>query len=312
MSYKNSVKLLTTNFSLVWKQLCYMLIICLAFVGISYGFAVPTINLLKETGVIDDFSTIFETIYTAPKDVIGALSDAFLNFTNVITKNFGKIWFSVLSTTILARLCYQIFKNISFYNLASVMHYQLTCFTSVGYTRNLISTLKQSIKYAFVRLIYTLPFTFLKLATIYVYFSVATTSFIIFVGLFVVSLTLILLSAIEMSFFTGLTGYSLEHNGSGSNFKAFFKGNTYVLKKFHRVFSNAIIATITIIVVNIFFGVFTLGVGLLITLPATMLFKAIFELCSYFGVKGERYYLSSTIIATPLKSAENEDVNNIK
>ena len=312
MSYKNSIKLLTSNFSLVWKQLCYMLIVCLAFVGIGYGFALPTIDLLTQHGVIKDFSLIFETIYTAPKDVITAVSDAFLNLTNVVTANFGKIWLSLLSTTIIIRLCYTLLKNISFYNLASVMHYQLTCFVNVGYTRNLISTLGQSIKYAFAKLVYTLPFTLLKLLIVYAYFKLAVTPILIFTGLFIVSLGLILLSSLELTLFTGYTGYIFEQNGNCSVFKAFFKGNVHVFKKFPKVFSNAVISTLTIIVVNIFLGIFTLGVGLLITLPATMLFKAIFELCTYFGVKGERYYLSSTTIATPLKTAENENVNNIR
>ena len=67
-------------------------------------------------------------------------------------------------------------------------------------------------------------------------------------------------------------------------------------KNFAKVFSNAIIVTITIFFVNIFLGVFTVGAGLIITLPTSMVFICIFNLTSYFGSCGERYYLSETVI----------------
>lgn len=312
MSYKNSVKLLANNFSLVWKQLCYMLIVCVLMFGLSYSFAIPTIKVLKANNVIKEITSIFETIYTAPKEIVTAISDTFLHLTEVLISNFSKIWFSLLSTMILAQILYQVLKNISIYNLSSLMHYQMTSFVEIGYTRNLIATLKQGFYFGFAKFIYKLPFTLLKFAVLYTYFKLATTSISIFIGLFIVSIALIFLSSLELSLFSGMTGYLFMNNYNTSPFKALFKGGAQILKKFPRIFSNSIIATLSIVVVNVFLGVFTLGAGLLITLPATMLFKSIFELCTYFGVKGERYYLSKTIIATPLKDEENEKINNIK
>lgn len=311
MSYKNSFKLLTSNFSLVWKQLAYMITLCLLMFALSYGFAIPTLNLLEKNNVIKEISLIFETIYTAPKEVVTAISNTFIHLTEVISSNFGKIWFSLLSTTILVHLLYQWFKNVSFYNLASLMHYHMTSFVEIGYTRNLISNLKPGAKYAFAKTILQIPFTLAKLTIIYAYFKIAVSPIGILIGLFITSSAIILLSSLELTLFTGMTGVFFE-NEDINPFKAFFKGNTTIFKKFPRVFSNSIITTLTIIVINIFLGIFTLGSGLLITLPASMVFIAIFELSSYLGVKGERYYLSKTIIATPLKDEENEKINNIK
>lgn len=312
MSYKNSFKLLTTNFSLVWKQLAYMLVMSLIVLLLGYCFSLPTISLLKDQGVIEEFTAIFETIYTAPKEVVTAISDAFLHFSEVISSNFSKIWFSIILTTVVIPFIYQFLKNFSFYNLANLMHYQLTCFVQIGYTRNLITNLTSGVKYSLAKTIYSLPFGLLKIGTLFLYFTIAVTPLGIFIGLFIVSLILILISAVELTLFSGLTGFWLEKQNQTNVFKAFFTGNLPILRNFPRVFSNSVISVITIVVVNIFFGIFTLGVGLLITLPASMLFVAIFELCSYFGVTGERYYLTKTIIATPLNLNENENINNIK
>jgi len=312
MSYKNSVKLLTSNFSIVWKQLFYILIICLALSGITYGISIPVFDLLKQQGVTAEFASIFETIYTSPKDLVNTISNTMLHFSNVLSTNFSSIWFSILATTILAPLAYQLLKNISFYNISSLMHMQLSSYVEVGYTRNLISTLGESIRFSFAKLIYKLPFTLLRMVAIFTYFKIISSPILAFIGLFVLVLLLILLSAIEISIFSGMAPKMLETNGNISAFKAFFSGSIVVFKKFARVFSNAIIVVLTLVVINLFLGIFTLGVALLITVPASTLFVAIFQLVSYLNIKGERYYLSKTIIATPLKEDDENKKNNFQ
>ena len=307
MSYKNSVKLLTTNFNLVWKELLYMIIVTLLLGAVGYGFAIPTINLLKENNVINELSSIFETIYTAPKEVVISISNTMLHLTNVISNNFSQIWLSLLSTTLIIQFLFQLLKNISFYNLSSLMHLKMSSFVEVGYTRNLISTLRQSTRFSVARIIYKLPFTLLKLLVIFTYFRITSTPLGIFIGLFVVSLILITLTSIELTIFSGMAGYMLDKNGNTSAFKALFAGSISIFKTFPRVFSNAIITILTIIALNLFLGIFTLGVALIITLPASILFLATFELCAYFGSKEKRYYITSTTIVTPLKDDGGEN-----
>ena len=194
MSYKNSFKLLTTNFHLVWKQLCYTLISFIVVGLLGYLFSIPTINILKENGVIKEFANIFETIYTSPKEVVTTISNTFLHLAEVISKNFTKIWFSVIATIFIVLFVHQVLKNLAFYNLASVMSYQMTCFVEIGYTRNLISNFSSGIKYSLVKTIYDLPFSIFKTATIFLYFHIAVYPILIFIGLFIVSLILILIS----------------------------------------------------------------------------------------------------------------------
>ena len=51
MMYKNSVKLLFSNFSLVWKTLLYNLIVLLVVGGLSYFAALPVFELLIDHGL---------------------------------------------------------------------------------------------------------------------------------------------------------------------------------------------------------------------------------------------------------------------
>jgi len=310
MSYKKSVKLLISNFKLVWKQLLYMLSVVVVLFLLGYASSIPMINLLKENGVFKEFSNIFQTIYTAPKDVVNAMSLAFENLSSTITNNFGDVWFSFFSSVIIVGAGFQFLKHISFYNLSSLMYMQMSSFVEIGYTRNMISTFRQSIRYALAKLVYQIPFILIKALIFFLYFHVVSTPLGILIGLFIVILLLIVLNSVEISLFSGMAPQMLKNEGNISAFKAFFTSNKLIMKNFARVFSNAIIVTLTLIVLNMFLGIFTIGVALLITLPASTLFKAIFGLTTHFGVNGERYYLSSTVITTPV-TEENETIKKL-
>jgi hypothetical protein len=53
--------------------------------------------------------------------------------------------------------------------------------------------------------------------------------------------------------------------------------------------------------------VFTFFSGLIVTIPATFVLIAIYNLVTYFNEKGVRYYLSNTIIYNPVKYTIKKD-----
>lgn len=305
MSYRNSVKLLTSNFNIVWKQLLYMLVVILLVFALAYGTSQPIILKLKTEGVVDEIQNIFENLYTSPKMVISSIADAFNHLTDVIISNFNSLWLSIISTFFIVVILFQFLKSISAYNVSSVMYLKLTSFASIGYTSNLISSLGKSSRFALASIVYKIPFFIIKCLILFAFFKLVSSPLSIIVGLFVVSILFVLLSSIELTFFSSFAPYMLEKNGSA--FKAFFKGNKRIIKSYFRIFSNAIIVVLTLIVVNVFLGLFTLGSALLITIPASLVFVCLFNLCAYFGAIGERYYLSKNVITTPI-TGENQKI----
>ena len=274
-----------------------MIIISLLCFGLAYATLIPTINVLRAEGVLGEFSTIFETIYTAPRDLISACRDAFMHMSNVIQANGSSLWASILFSIVFAFVLYNILKYVSFYNVSYVMQMKMTSFVEVGYTRSLISNFTASLRYAFARFVYSLPFAILKILIIFTYLKFATTPLSIIIGLFLSSMILILVYAVEISFFVGHAPTMLDNGGEISAFKAFLQGNKTTFKNYAKVLSNSIVVALSIIVINLFLGVFTIGAGLFITLPMSIVFKSIFELASYFGSRGERYYVAENTIA---------------
>lgn len=297
MSYRNSLKLLISNFSTVWKQLLYTLIISLLCFGIAYATFLPTISLLKAEGVTGEFSAIFETIYTAPRDLITACRDAFLHLGTVLKANSSSVWASILGTVFFGHVLFNLLKYVSYYNVSYVMQMKMTSYVEVGYTRSLISNIAPASRYALSRFVYSIPFTVLKVLTIFIYLKCATSVLSIVIGLFISSMLLIMIYAIEISLFVGHAPTMINQNGEISAFKAFLVGNKQTFKNYARVISNSIVVSLSIIVLNIFLGVFTVGAGLFITIPMSIVFKCIFEQASYLGSRGERYYVAENTIA---------------
>lgn len=303
MSYRNSVKLLISNFALVWKQLLYTLIIGLLCFGLAYATLVPTINLLQAEGVTGEFSAMFETIYTAPGDLISASQNALSHLFTVLKNNPSTVWAGVLCAFLFGYVVFNILKYVSYYNVTYVMHMKMTSFVDVGYTRSLISNLTASFRYACARLVYSLPFAILKTTIVIIYLKCAINPLSIVLGLFIASTMLIMVQSLETSFFVAHAPLMIDKNGEISAFKAFLIGNKTTLKNYPRIISNAIVVSLSIVVLNIFLGIFTVGAGLFITIPLSVVFKCIFDTASYLGACGERYYVSENTIAV---SKENK------
>ena len=308
MSYKNSFKLLTTNFDLVWKQLLYTLIVSLITFGSAYWILVPTLNLLKEQGVMSEIANIFETLYTSPNEIATTLSVAAKHFIDCIINNFSNIWASVIGFFFVIIFIFRLFINMSTYNLTSLMHLKMTSFVSVSYTRNFISNLKQSFRFAITKCILSIPFLVLRISTLILYFKLANSFFSIIFGLFLTSLFLIVINSFEKTINIGFAPNMIEKPVKAKTFKCFFQGNSVVFKRFFRNFSNVILLVVTVLFINTFLGVFTIGAGLLITIPATMVIFAIFNLACYFASRGDKYYLNETAIVVPV-SSDNSKLN---
>ncbi len=304
MTYKNSFKLLTNNFSIVWKQLLYLIIISMFSFGIAYCIFLPAMKILISEGVIAQFTDIFETIYTSPSDIVTACKDAFLNLTNVLATNFSKVGVNIIFALFFAKFIFDFLKYISYYNATSVLYMKLTSFLDVGYTRNLISTLGSSVRYAFARVIYNLPFDIILALLFYAFFAFINGTITIIIGLFALISLVVLVLAIKISLFTPQACFMIEYQSPA--FKSLFKGHKKVTKSFIKIFSNSIIVVISLIAINIAVGVFTVGAGLTITLPTSLIFICIFNLTSYLGACGERYYLSETLII----NSPNNDKDN--
>ena len=305
MSYKNSMKLFASNFALVWKQLLYLICCLFLFTLCSYPVVKPVISLLKESGIGEDFSMLFKSVYSSPNQFAFKFSEISRTILKTIFDNFKTIWPNLIGGAILCGLIPFVLIQMSNYNISSILYQKFSMNMDVSYVQNAMQTFSQSLKFALANILLNLPFVALIIVFIELYLVIATTFLSSIVGLVILSALSILVISIKVSIFSYYTSYMVENNSDP--FVAFGKGLTQVLKNFWKILSISIILILTIIFVNGFIALFTFFAGLIVTIPATFVLIATYNLVTYFNLKGTRYYLSSTIIFNPVKHIVKKD-----
>ncbi len=306
MSYKNSVKLLTSNFALVWKQLLYLFIYAVLFAVFAYFTGSPIIRLLSSNGVFHEIKVLIETAYSTPSELAFNISKLFSHILNVIfIENFSGIWLSFISLIILCFILPFILVQMSYYNISSILLQKLSMNMNVGYVQNGLRTWLQSLLYALCNILFNLPFLVLDILLISIYILTAKTILSSIIGLIILSLFYIILKSFKFTLFSCYTGYMVENNCSP--FKALGKGIAVMWKKFWKILSTSIAVTLTIILINGFIILFTFFAGAIVTIPATFVFLAIYYMVIYFNTIGKRYYLNQNLIYNPIKYEVKQD-----
>ncbi len=305
MSYKNTMKLFVSNFTLAWKQLLYLLICAFLFALCSYTLVSPVITVLKDAGLFSQIKNLVNIFYNSPKDIAITLSEIVKLILTCIASNFSKIYFNVIATIVLCILLPYVLYQASIFNLSSVLHQKFTMNMEVNYTHNYIRNFWKSIRFGLVSLLFTLPFFALNILLIISYMLIANTVLKALVGLVVLSLLSLIVNAIHLTIFSHFTGAIVANDSNV--FPTFIKSIPMVAKNFIKILGSSIILLLTIIFVNGIIAIFTFFAGLLFTIPATCVLFAIFKVVTYLNINGNRYYLSNSIIYNPQKYVVKKD-----
>ncbi len=305
MSYKNTMKLFASNFTLVWKQVLYMFICFMFFILSAYSTSIPIVNLMRSNNIFAEIKMIIETAYNSPASFALEFGTVIKHIINVILSNFGSIWASLLGLLFLGILIPYILVEMSFYNITSILYQKLTMNMNVPYVQNGFRLLKRSFIFALCSIVINIPFLLIIVLLFEIYVAMAYSTITAIIGLIILCALLILFSSIQISFHTYFMAYMVERDANP--FVSFGKGMLHVLKPFWKILSQSIMICLTIIFINGFIALFTFFSGLFITIPASFVLLAIYYLVVYFNLRGERYYLSNNMIFNPIKYQVKQD-----
>ena len=305
MSYKNTMKLFASNFTLVWKQMAYLVCCMFIFTLCSYTIITPVIDLLKEQGVVGELKLLFNTVYSSPYEIGLRISDTLKHIISIIFDNFSKIYINLIGIGFLCIIFPYILVQVSVFNISSILQQKLTMNMDVNYIPNALATFKLGLRFALANILFSLPFYALIIVGLELYLVIAKTFFSAIIGLIILSAFVILVISAKFSIFSCYTGYIVDKKCDP--FSAFGKGLVMILKNFWKTFSISVIITLTIILVNGFIALFTFFSGLIVTIPATFVLIATYNLVTFFNISGTRYYLSNSLIYNPAKYTIKKD-----
>ncbi len=293
MIYKNSVKLLTSNFSLVWKQLAYTLIRLAVIIGLTMLVSMPILQVFESEGFVQSLTNMWESVYTNASSFLLASKETIELFFAIICRNMGTLWFSIILFFLFTVVINSFLKSMGKYTLTYVAHSNFTSLNNCGYSQSLLCNFKDICKYALCRLVLDIPFAIMKVLLVLIYCQVLNNWIMAIIGITLLMILYTVIYALQITTYNNLAVAQITTRKNP--FKTAFKGYKN-RRDFFKVFSNAIVVVLTVIVLNVVLGVFTIGAGLLISVPTSMAMVVIFELVSYYTTNKQRYYLSPTII----------------
>lgn len=310
MIFRNTFRLLLTNFSNVWKVLLYY-IICIALTfAVCWSIAQPIINELSKAHVFSDLGNLLNSFFSTPQNAPYSLNQIIDNAWSVLVTNI-QFQFNYIFLIVWLVFVFPFTLDLAQLAMGEVLYGFMTSQVKYGFTGRFIKNIGKSCLYALVSYLVNFVFNALIIVLLVGIIKILT------LGSFVYALLDVLLFAVLIC----IIGFKrtlfacfmpaiavLDCNP----FKALainFKG---VFKNFFRIFSNAITIVLTAIVVNLIFCIFTFSVSLIITLPLTAFVFVIFQMVSYFSSFGMRFYVYPDMFISPKRFEEQDKIKKMK
>lgn len=306
MMFKNSCKLLSANFAEVWKLLVYHIL----SIGLCFGF----LAIFHK-----DFITYFNIAYqdSGLSAVIG--SGTLFGSGNIasaltMVADFVVIYLKVMFTTNAWLGVYFIF--IIFYLLPVLMNIGkvVTCELIYGYmsacqkqsfTGTFLKTLKSSLAYSSIKVLYSIPFNILTLLSMWGLTRIQDSVFD-----YIMPFAFVIVPAIAMAFKetfnAGWAPAKVVYNHNIA--KSYSIGMRAVLRRGTKVFSTAFVFYILAIVLSVVLGLYSI----IIILPIISPLLHIFEMVSFFSSQGMRFYVDNDTILSPKKLEEVDKIEDAK
>lgn len=298
MIYKNSVRVLLNNFSVVWKELLYLLLTLVVVGLLTSALALPVVNMLTNAGWVQECSSLIETVYTSPKDFSTAFTSVATNLLLLLKNNFASLWLYYLLIIFVVIFVPLVMCQMSYYTTSEVIEGKMSSITRLGFVNTFIARFYKSVKFAFVKIIASIPFYAGYALAVFVYVLVAKNWLVSIVLFPILIMLLVFVASLKCTIFSCFTG-ELIYNKKRSAWKCLFKSIKKVGSHFGSILSNAVCVCLTFVTLNILIGIFTLGAGLLVSVPASIVWICSFNLTTYFVIDKKRFYVSENMIIDP-------------
>lgn len=309
MMFRNSVKLLFSNFSTVWKLLLYYLVITLIGVGLvapvfssvvevfrNHNFFEILVDLLTTFNLGTNLISIFAGVGTVFSTLVACIVDYFVVHT----------WLAVYLTflfVVLLPFLYELGGIAAGETLYGYMSSQ----AKVNFTGRIFTSLKKSFKYIMAKILVATPINLLVFYLIIKVFELTTLGGTIkFAVPLIITLVLCLLITLRLVLFSGwLPALIVYDCGVWS---AFARGIKAVGRRFFRTFSTMLIFVILNICIDVLFG----SIAFLLLIPLGLYLIYIVDFVMFYGSQGMRYYVDSDTIISPKRLEEVDKFNNCK
>ena len=300
MLLMNSIKVLFSNFTVVWKVLLYKLLCIIVAVALIFSIVWPQIDDLltalsaAQLGV--NFRAVIFSIFSV--DIEG-LNASMILFNNSLTLSLDIITNSSVSfvwvyiSVILIYLIFRFLNGLLEVPLYEVIEFNLNSCAKLPLTSTYLRNFKKSSLYSLHLLVVSLPFDILMVAVLWFLAQVLFSWFSLF-AVFFLFIVFVLFFAVRSTLISMWKPVMIV-NDEGI-VKSFKKGAAVSFKNFGRLFSYFTVMFSLVFFMNLVIAFFTCMAGLIISIPSSIVLFAIFQMIYYFSYKRKKYYTDGDTI----------------
>lgn len=305
MMFRNSLKLLCANFDKVWKLLVYQILsiaIYFALLCVFFNQYLDIItNAINQSGLASVTNTGIFLGSNLADGLTSAVDFVLIFFRDLFTTNVGYgIYFCILTFYFLPLLL-----NIGRVVMCEMLYGFMSSCQKQSFTGTFLKTLKTSLAYSSLKVLYAIPFNFLILLSMWALTRVDNYVFD-YIMPFAFVIVPSLLMAFKETFNAGWAPAKVVYNQNIA--KSFRIGMRAVLRRGARVFSTAFIIFLLAIVLSMVLGLYSI----IIILPLVSPLVHIFEMVVFFSSQGMRFYVDTDTILSPKKLEEVDKIEDAK
>ena len=313
MLFKNSIKILFSNFKNVWKSLLYFLGVFVFTILFMYLAIKPIYNLLVDTGfiqgVLDVYANFLKSLNL--EDLLLSIKELGGEFLDILNENIGIIWINFVAIFLTMFLFNIFMSNLAIMANCNCLNYYMGSMSEQGFYMSFKETFGRNLKITLAHYFVSLPMKFLTIGLFVFSLKLFSVTWLWSMGaVFLIICILVLTLSFNLSIFVAwIPTMTILNFGVWKSFKMSLK---MVFKKFGRIFGCAVGLVLTLITVNMFLGLFTFGVGLLVSVPASYMLYSAFGMIIGFEGQGMRYYVDIYNVITPRKKESSDKLAEMK
>ena len=294
MSFKNAFKLLLSKFRYVWTILAYLAVMFIVLLSLGLTFLLPVIRALTAAGVGDMLNAALVTFLNGGT-ILGlftAFGEVLVTVKNVFATDAKTFVNSMLFVVLVATVAYRFLMGLYELPLVSVIQGFMSDNAKYSYMTKYVALFGTSVKFSLVKmLVMTVYDSLMYVVTFYITRFCSTISLILAPTVLTFSLLIFLSFRYAL-----ISAWSPAVVVEGKKiFPALWFSIKHAFRHMGSLFSLFFIVWLIAFALNVFVGIFTFGVGLLVSAPATMFFINLVNMTFYYGRAGKSYYVDGVV-----------------
>lgn len=312
MTFKNSVKILLSNFNIVWKMLLYFLMLFVFLAFVIYLFISPVIQMINTAGFFERFVELYTDFLSSLNltmlfDSIAQLIDEVIIF---IGNNISELWFYFLGVGFML-LCFGVVvSNLTSMAICNSLHLYMGSMVKQGFFESFSENFGKNLKFQLFYYIVTLPINIIGVVALLFSFKLFNISWIVsLISVFAIIIGFVMFVALKYTLFATWIPTGVVMNFGV--FKSLKTSLKIVFKRFGKVFSAAVGVVMTIICINVIMALCSFMVGLFVSIPISILLVNVFGMINIYEGQGMRYYVDIYNVVTPSKKENNDKLKDM-